>query len=203
MTCKNKMEPSYRIFLKSDKETTDAVLKDASSYEKYIIFSNETILNENQKMTKLVKDLENQITLLETETDKQSETIRYMRGFLKNIVIMQKLSSSLADEQAKIVKKYKDYINAWFILAIRHFRYLQFMMCMTVLILYELDIYSVFQSTIIGICFIIFSAFHESTVRNMDHPNINDILISIEVTEKELNELKKGQDFLNDYIDIM
>jgi hypothetical protein len=198
----NKTGENIHIYLKTDKEQ-DHVLKNTSSYEKYIILSNETLQHENKNLVTENSKLLNQIDQLQEDFEKSENSIRYMRGFLKNIVIMEQLSNKKTAEFKKINKDFNKIVSSYNYKTIKHLRYLQAILIIIIAIIYETNFFSTLQTFVLIFISLIFSAFHESTIREMASPDIGSNLIAINTIEMELNELKKGQDFLHDYIDIM
>lgn len=199
------MEPTnnnVRIYLKSDKENHD-VLKDASSYEKYIILMNEVLQSENKDYRLKINNLEHQLSTTEEENDKNENSNRYMKGFLKNMVLISRLNKQKANDYENIANVSRNSVNQWKIKAKKHCRYMQCILVIVVALFHEFNIFSISQNTIIAIIFMIFSAFHDSTIQNMTLPNFSTYHSSISNTEKELTDLEKGNDFLNDLVDVM
>jgi hypothetical protein len=198
----NNTGENIHIYLKTDKEQ-DHVLKNTSSYEKYIILSNETLQHENKTLLTENSKLSNQIDQLQEDCEKSENSIRYMRGFLKNIVIMEQLSNKKTAEFKKINEDFNKAVSSYNYKTIKHLRYLQAILIIIIAIIYESNFFSTLQTFVLIFISIVFSAFHESTIKEMTLPNMETNLFFISNIDTELNELKKGQDFLHDYIDIM
>jgi hypothetical protein len=198
----NKNPENIHIYLKSDKD--QEMLKNVSSYEKYIILTNETLHSENRDLRIENSKLSEQVEKLEDDCDKVEKSVTYMRGFLKNLVIMEQISCTKSEEYKKIHCEFINAIKKFNTVTFKHFRYLQCLMVLIVAIFYETQFYSLMQSILLIVIFIVFSAFHESTIKEMSIPNsIENHIKKIQEKDVELTELKKGQDFLNEYIDIM
>lgn len=198
----NKNPENIHIYLKSDKD--QEMLKNVSSYEKYIILTNETLHSENRELRLEKSNLSEKIEKLEDDCDKVEKSVTYMRGFLKNLVIMEQISRTKSEEYKKIQNEYNISIKNFNTVTFKHFRYLQCLMVLIVAIFYETQFYTLLQTVLLTTIFIVFSAFHESTIKEMSIPiSIENHIKKIQEKDVELTELKKGQDFLNEYIDIM
>jgi hypothetical protein len=198
----NKNPENIHIYLKSDKD--QEMLKNVSSYEKYIILTNETLHSENRELRGENLKLTEKVEKQEDDYDNLEKSINYMKGFLKNLVIMEQISFSKSEEYKKIYNDFDVEVKNFRNITLKHFRFLQAIMVIIVAVLYETEIYSFLQSFIMCIIFVVFSAFHESTIKEMKVPNTISLhLKKIHEKDSEMAELKKGQDFLNEYIEIM
>lgn len=192
---------NIHIYLKSDKDKE--FLKSISPYEKYIIVTNETLQSENRQLRLDNSTLSNKVETLEEISDKHESSITYMKGFLKNTVIMEQLSHKKSLEYKNIHNIYQDSINNYKKITIKHLRYLQAILLCIIGILYETQLFSIYQICFLSFIFMVFSAFHESTIKEINNIDIKTQLKNIKTFDDELNELKKGQDFLIEYIEIM
>jgi hypothetical protein len=192
------------IYFKTDRET-ERVLKDASSYEKYIILSNETLQADNISLQKKCDELKNQIDKLEDENSQGENTIRYMRGFLKNVLIIDQLHVKVADEYKSMSNNSKDTVRKWQKKSLVHLRYCQVIFCLLLFILHQFNmiVTSMYEITVLVVLCSMFSFLHEKCIRDLKHQNMNMSSSVIDSCNKELFELNKGQDFLNDMVDLM
>lgn len=68
-----------------------------SEFKNYIIQNNISLKNDNDKLLKEIKEKDEKLLELESETDKQDERIRYMRGLLHNLYELKTLSAKLSN----------------------------------------------------------------------------------------------------------
>lgn len=72
-------------------------LSEFKEFKDYIIQNNIALKKDNDNFLKEIKEKDEKILELETETDKQDERIRYMRGLLHNLYELKTLSSKLSN----------------------------------------------------------------------------------------------------------
>jgi hypothetical protein len=193
---------NFHIYLKSDKEK-DMVLKDASPHEKYIILLNETLQTENRELRETITKNENAIETLEEDVDKLENSKRYMRGFLNNILIVEKLHKKKCEDYEKMLKSYDNYIYNINRIANKQLSILVAVLMAIMGIVYEFEFFNLFQYIFVCSIMICYTAFYNGLVRNVKSPDTSSIKLSINAIDKEIIELNKGQDFLHEYVEIM
>jgi len=72
-------------------------LSEFTEFKNYIIQNNISLKNDNDKLLKEIKEKDEKLLELESETDKQDERIRYMRGLLHNLYELKTLSAKLSN----------------------------------------------------------------------------------------------------------
>jgi hypothetical protein len=192
---------NIHIYMNSE-QVKEKILKDATPYEKYIITINETLQVENQRLRKELAESEKRSEEFLEEVGKNETSMFHMKGFLKNLALIGRLCDKNSKEYEKINKDITKTISNFQIKAYRHFRYLQALMVITVGIVYGTQFYSIYQSIMLSVYFMVIYAYQESTLSKVRIPNISTYLSEINTIQLELLDLKKGQDFLIDYIEL-
>ena len=190
---------AVNIFFKStDKED---ILKGSTPYERYIILQNETIQGENRQLSLKINELQNENTTLQEDVDKYDTSTRYIKGLLKNLSELEKLTSTISSERDVISNKKFTFYKNFKIKAQKHIYYLEAIMFVIMAILYEFKFLSQLQSIIVIFIILFNIAFTQNMLNNLILDNTeNQVIVN---TKKKIDDIHKGQDFLYDYIDTL
>ena len=190
---------AVNIFFKStDKED---ILKGSTPYERYIILQNETIQGENRPLSLKINELQNENTTLQEDVDKYDTSTRYIKGLLKNLSELEKLTSTISSERDVISNKNFTFYKNFKIKAQKHIYYLEAIMFVIMAILYEFKFLSQLQSIIVIFIILFNIAFTQNMLNNLILDNTeNQVIVN---TKKKIDDIHKGQDFLYDYIDTL
>ena len=190
---------AVNIFFKStDKED---ILKGSTPYERYIILQNETIQGENRQLSLKINELQNENTTLQEDVDKYDTSTRYIKGLLKNLSELEKLTSTISSERDVISNKNFTFYKNFKIKAQKHIYYLEAIMFVIMAILYEFKFLSQLQSIIVIFIILFNIAFTQNMLNNLILDNTeNQVIVN---TKKKIDDIHKGQDFLYDYIDTL
>ena len=190
---------AVNIFFKSnDKED---ILKGSTPYERYIILKNETIHGENRQLNLKINELQNENNSLQEDVDKYDTSTRYIKGLLKNLSELEKLTSTISSERDVISTKNFTFYKNFKIKAQKHIYYLQAIMFVIMAILYEFKFLSQLQSIIVIFIILFNIAFTQNMLNNLILDNTeNQVIVN---TKKKIDDIHKGQDFLYDYIDTL
>ena len=190
---------AVNIFFKSnDKED---ILKGSTPYERYIILQNETIHGENRQLNLKINELQNENNSLQEDVDKYDTSTRYIKGLLKNLSELEKLTSTISSERDVISTKNFTFYKNFKIKAQKHIYYLQAIMFVIMAILYEFKFLSQLQSIIVIFIILFNIAFTQNMLNNLILDNTeNQVIVN---TKKKIDDIHKGQDFLYDYIDTL
>lgn len=190
---------AVNIFFKSaDKED---ILKGSTPYERYIILQNETIQGENRQLSLKINELQNENTTLQEDVDKYDTSTRYIKGLLKNLSELEKLTSTISSERDVISNKNFTLYKNFKIKGQKHIYYLEAIMFVIMAILYEFKFLSQLQSIIVIFIILFNIAFTQNMLNNLILDNTeNHVIVN---TKKKIDEIHKGQDFLYDYIDTL
>ena len=97
----NNSVPVVNLNLSSFENGTSSNLnnnnENLSQFKDYIILNNIALKKDNDELLKQLKKKDKKILDLESETDKQDERIRYMRGLLHNLYELKTLSAKSSD----------------------------------------------------------------------------------------------------------
>ena len=83
-------EDTVHIYLKNP-EFKENIIQDATASEKYLILQNDTLHHEKIELTKLIEELREEITMLETDNERMEQGKTYMGGIIKNCMELDKL----------------------------------------------------------------------------------------------------------------
>jgi hypothetical protein len=191
-----KISENVNIYMKND-STKENILKDSSSYERYIILMNESLQNENKELNATIKNLEKQIADYEEEVDKYDVSKRYTKGLLKNLVELERLRTKISENNEKMYSDIKDDCNKTFKNNKFYLRLYELITLVICAVLFEINFLDLFQF-ILFMNFIIinFYAFEKINIKIKNVKCLENDELYIKI--KKIND---SQDFLNDYID--
>ena len=187
---------NVNIYMKNDL-TKENILKDSSSYERYIILMNETLQNENKELNITIKNLEKQISEYEEEIDQYDTSKRYTKGLLKNLVELEKMRNRISENNDKLYSQIRDEHNKIYKNNKFYMRFYELITLIIFSVFYEIKIIELIHFFIFMFFIIInFYMFEKINKKIEDIKCVenDDLLIKI----KKIND---SQDFLNDYID--
>ena len=191
-----KITENVNIYMKND-SIKDNVLKDSSSYERYIILMNESLQAENKELFNTNKKLEKQISEYEEEVDKYDISKRYTKGLLKNLVELERLRNRISENNEKMYFNMKDDFNKTYKNNKYYLRLYELVTLLIFAILYEINIIELLQFILFMIFIVInFYMFEKINRKFNDIKCIENDELYIKI--KKIND---SQDFLNDYID--
>jgi hypothetical protein len=191
-----KVSENVNIYMKND-SIKENILKDSSSYERYIILMNESLQNENKELNTTIKNLEKQIADYEEEVDKYDVSKRYTKGLLKNLVELERLRTKISENNEKMYSDIKDDCNKTFKNNKFYLRLYELITLVICSVLFEINFLDLFQF-ILFMNFIIinFYAFEKINIKIKNVKCLENDELYIKI--KKIND---SQDFLNDYID--
>ena len=192
----DKITENVNIYMKNDC-AKENILKDSSSYERYIILMNENLQNENKELNVTIKNLEKQISEYEEEVDKYDVSKRYTKGLLKNLVELERLRNRISENNEKMYSNIKDDFNKIYKNNKFYLRLYELITLVIFAVLFEINIIELFDF-ILFMNFIIinFYIFERINIKMKDVKCIENDELYIKI--KKIND---SQDFLNDYID--
>ena len=136
---------TINIFLKNNNDNTNDILKDSTTYERYIIQMNETLQIDNRNLVKEVHDLEEKKNLLEEENESYDTSKRYTRGLLKNLVELQKLHSQITFNTKFILLENDKYIKNFYNNQKYYFRLLEYFFIILFSFIFNLNLFTYLQ----------------------------------------------------------
>lgn len=191
-----KVTENVNIYMKND-SVKDNILKDSSSYEKYIILMNESLHYENKELNIAIKKLENQISDYEEEVDMYDTSKRYTKGLLKNLVELEKMRNKISENNDKLYLQIRNEHNKIYKNNKFYMRFYELITLIIFSVFYEIKIIELNHFFIFMFFIIInFYMFEKNNKKIEDIKCLenDDLFIKI----KKIND---SQDFLNDYID--
>lgn len=191
-----KVTENVNIYMKND-SVKDNILKDSSSYEKYIILMNESLHHENKELNIAIKKLENQISDYEEEVDMYDTSKRYTKGLLKNLVELEKMRNKISENNDKLYLQIRDEHNKIYKNNKFYMRFYELITLIIFSVFYEIKIIELNHFFIFMFFIIInFYMFEKNNKKIEDIKCVenDDLFIKI----KKIND---SQDFLSDYID--
>lgn len=102
----------------------------------------------------------------------------------------KQISDKKCEEYKKIYDIYQDSIYNYKKNTLKHLKYLQTIMIITLAILFEINFFSLNQLYLLTFIFMVFSAFHESTIKEINNININTHINHIKTLDNQLNDIK-------------
>jgi hypothetical protein len=152
-------------------------------------------------MSLKINELQNENSSLQEDVDKYDTSTRYIKGLLKNLSELEKLTSTISSERDVISNKNFIFYKNYKIKAQKHIYYLQGIMFAIMATLYEFKFLSQLQSIIVIFIILFNIAFTQNMLNNLILENTeNQVIIN---TKNKIDEIHKGQDFLYDYIDTL
>lgn len=158
-------------------------IDESNSHDAYILSQNEELLNQNKKLIIELKSLQTEKANLEEEVDKMDRDKLHMRNFIKTALQSKHIQRSIIDNYQFVYKNREYVVNIFFIL------FVTYCFCLFY------NVHQYWLNLCMFPCFII-------------HPTLYDyerkrFLIKIEKYDRELSNLEKSNNFLDDYIDNM
>ena len=98
---------------------------------------------------------------LEDENETYDESKRYIRSLLKNLVELERFREKISDINQKIAENIKDTFQEYMKTQLRLFRFLQIVFTVIFSIVFNIEIFDIFQFSIFFICVIISLVFTE------------------------------------------
>jgi hypothetical protein len=191
-----KVTENVNIYMKND-SVKDNILKDCSSYEKYIILMNESLQNENKELNITIKNLEKQISEYEEEVDRYDISKRYTKGLLKNLVELEKMRNRISENNDKLYSQIRDEHNKIYKNNKFYMRFYELITLIIFSVFYEIKIIELTHFIIFMFFIIInFYMFEKINKKIEDIKCVENDELFIKI--KKIND---SQDFLNDYID--
>lgn len=188
------------IFL-GNAPSDNEILKGTTPQESYIILQNDILHTQNKELSNNIKELETKYQELEASCESTEKSLSYSKGLLKNLLIMKNLCSEQCDLYSNIEhtrhknenRRLKNQL--WVMVAIC----LGHACIMTVAVwLWGFGLESGLFLTHIGLSVF---GLRATFISYQDNEGIKCALDGIKNRRKELDELSKSNDFLNDYID--
>jgi hypothetical protein len=171
--------------------------------ERYIISLNEKLQEENKNLNRDNVSNLDKIQNLEEEIDKLESSKTYMRGFLNNIIIMQKLHMKKNDIYIDINKTYNHNSKTVYKKNKKMFRLIQIFLVILLAIIYNMKLYSIYEYIFLISLYTGFHMFSINLITDTKLSNMDSQYVLLENIDKEILELNKGQDFLHEYVEIM
>lgn len=175
------------------------IVKESSSYEKYIILQNTTLQKENVQLKLRVSELESQAEEMEHDNDRSDTRANNMKGLLKNFHEMNNMRSSLHSALAFLFRTSELSLEAFRYKATCHLRVLEaFLVCFLGLFA---EYGSIMEFSAVLFCLMIVVAFQESTLRNI--PRLTHEATEKRITQllEDIKEVEKGQDYIHEFLD--
>lgn len=197
-----KEKETVNIFFKTD-DVKNEVLKGTSAHEKYIIIQNQTLQQEHRDLCVQIKELELKVKELEDENETYDESKRYIRSLLKNLVELERFREKISDINQKIAENIKDTFQEYMKTQLRLFRFLQIVFTVIFSIVFNIEIFDIFQFSIFFICVIISLVFTELLFYNFVIPKYENEMKDIEDLEVKIKQIHQTEDFLHKYIECL
>jgi hypothetical protein len=190
------------IYLKSENDR-EKVLKDASPYAKYIILVNDALHLENNNLQKENMVLETQVEELTNECGRNEKGQTGTKGFLHNLVLIQELADDKSKKYKQIQTETVETVQKYRNKAVQHFRYLQVGLVILSALFWEFKFFTMEQQLVVCFLMALYTAFHHSTLQDLTLPSFKKYTEELKEVEIKLVDLRKGNDFLHEYIDLL
>jgi len=200
MESMNDKKETVNIFFKNDTDK-EKVLKDSSSYERYIILMNELLQSENRDLAYKNADLQQQISQLESDNETYDNSKRYTRGLLKNLVELEKLRNDVSKISKTRFNGIEKYITTYYEQQKQYFTYLKSIMIGIIAVIFHFKFFTTYQFIL---CFVLVSSpiiFLELHFRKFKIPSYKADGEIIKAKEASIKEISDSQDYLSELID--
>lgn len=200
MESMNDKKETVNIFFKNDTDK-EKVLKDSSSYERYIILMNELLQSENRDLAYKNADLQQQISQLESDNETYDNSKRYTRGLLKNLVELEKLRNDVSKISKTRFNGIEKYITTYYNTQKQYFTYLKSIMIGIIAVIFHFKFFTTYQFIL---CFALVSTpiiFLELHFRKFKIPSYKADGEIIKAKEERIKEISDSQDYLSELID--
>ena len=194
-------QTEYKIYLDSVKK--DKILNDANTYEKYVIFQNETLHAKVNELLDKVKELESSVEELEDDNGRMEKSKGYTRNLLKNFSELDKLNIEWRGESKKHYKEIQKIHNSVF-----DFTY-QCVVLFNVVLTIHLAIsfyvgnsipYVIFRTGIYGFFLYLSIKFYLVTIDQIKF-NLIEQTDKVNPIKENIKKINDCYDFINEYID--
>jgi hypothetical protein len=196
----DKRTETVNIYMKTDSDK-EHVLLGAAPHEKYLILINETLQSENKELVIKNKELETANECLTDDSDTLDVSMRYTKGLLKNLVVLDQLRKTDSVLTRKITTSTIKYIENYKKQALYHLRILYSIFIASFGIMWETEYLQVGQFTVVFFMIVISILFIENMVRNLKIPTCVTYNTRIKDIQNEIKVITDAQDFLSDHID--
>lgn len=196
----NDKKETVNIFFKNDTDK-EKVLKDSSSYERYIILMNELLQSENRDLAYKNADLQQQISQLESDNETYDNSKRYTRGLLKNLVELEKLRNDVSKISKTRFNGIEKYITTYYEQQKQYFTYLKSVIIGIIAVIFHFKFFTTYQFIL---CFVLVSSpiiFLELHFRKFKIPSYKADGEIIKAKEERIKEISDSQDYLSELID--
>lgn len=196
----NDKKETVNIFFKNDTDK-EKVLKDSSSYERYIILMNELLQSENRDLAYKNADLQQQISQLESDNETYDNSKRYTRGLLKNLVELEKLRNDVSKISKTRFNGIEKYITTYYDTQKQYFTYLKSIIIGIIAVIFHFKFFTTYQFIL---CFVLVSSpiiFLELHFRKFKIPSYKADGEIIKSKEERIKEISDSQDYLSELID--
>jgi hypothetical protein len=173
------------------------VIPDA--FQQYVIEQNKTLQQENRTYREQIKDQEFKNEELEDEGDKHDASKRYIKGLLKNLIIVDEMREKICDLENKTTDEISDTIDTFKVRAYKHLRFFEMLMALLAAIAWEYADYS--GVMVLYPLLLTFVAFQESTLANLIIVENRERRKRIKAIAKEIKEISRAQEFIHEHID--
>jgi hypothetical protein len=200
MESMNDKKETVNIFFKNDTDK-EKVLKDSSSYERYIILMNELLQSENRDLAYKNADLQQQISQLESDNETYDNSKRYTRGLLKNLVELEKLRNDVSKISKTRFNGIEKYITTYYEQQKQYFTYLKSVIIGIIAVIFHFKFFTTYQFIL---CFVLVSSpiiFLELHFRKFKIPSYKADGEIIKAKEERIKEISDSQDYLSELID--
>jgi hypothetical protein len=168
-------------------------------FQQYVIEQNKTLQEENRIYREQIKDQEFKNEELEDEADKHDASKRYIKGLLKNLVVVDEMRENICNLENKTTDETCDTVHMFKLRAYKHLRFVEMLMALLAALAWE---YADSSSIIVLYpLLLIFAAFQESTLANLVVMENRERRKRIKSIEKEIKEISKSQEFIHEHID--
>jgi hypothetical protein len=198
MDSKSAHGDDIHIHLKNTEDAKCAkVIPDA--FQQYVIEQNKTLQQENRAYRDQIKDQEFKLEELEDEADKHDASKRYIKGLLKNFVIVDEMRETICNLEHKTTDETFVTIHMFKVRAYKHLRFLEMLMALLAALAWE---YADSSSVMVLYPLLLaVAAFQESTLANLVVVENRERRKSIKSREKEIKEISRSQEFIHEHID--
>jgi archaellum component FlaC len=191
---------AVHIYLDNEKDRTH-VFKNSSSHERYVILTNEKLQIENRELRDDLSKVNQRSDEFENDLGKTETSMTYLKGSFKNYVILESMAREETKQNRLITSEYVSCHKTFNKRARRYLYILEIIMTLFVAFLYQVEFYTFYQSSLLGLFMIFITATNEYIYNDNILPNTLSYNTVIKKIQKETEELKKGVDFLAEYID--
>lgn len=201
-----KMEKSTKPISINIQHQKDSDSPTSSQFENYIIISNKSLSNECKSLRSELKTKEIKIEELTNENEKFDNSIRYLRGLLKNYVDLEDKAMIINNKYKIIIDKNINTFKNNLLFPVKNKNIVEIVFVVNMIFF----LLSIYKNIFVSLCIVIQSSiiyfycnYNDIFLFNKQNIKSDSLLKEIDKINNEIKDIKSSCDFLSDLIDVV